>query len=141
MSLPKNTASNTIADNMNCPCGIGKPYAHCCGIFIRNQKKPETPEALMRSRYTAYTQANIDYITRTMKGPAKLRFDPKRAYRWAKQVEWLKLEIITTSTQFSEGVVEFIAYFKEQGKINTMHEISHFHYENGEWYYVDGKHR
>jgi SEC-C motif domain protein len=123
-----------------CPCGTGKNYAECCGIFIQAQQKPLTPEALMRSRYSAYTQANMDYIAQTMKSPAKDRFDAKSSGEWAKRVTWLRLEVKATSIQASKGFVEFIAYFKEQGKINTLHELSEFCLENGEWYYVDGKH-
>lgn len=93
----------------------------------------------MRSRYTAYTQANIDYISRTMKGPAKKHFNPQSASEWAKHVEWLRLEVKNTSTQPTKGFVEFIAYFKDEGKIKTLHEMSEFHLKNGEWYYVDGK--
>lgn len=124
----------------NCPCGTGKNYAECCGVFIEGQQKPLTPEELMRSRYSAYTRANIDYIAHTMKSPAKDRFDAKSAREWAKRVEWLKLEVKTTSIQGSKGYVEFIALFKERGKINILHELSEFHLENGAWYYVDGKH-
>lgn len=123
-----------------CPCGTQKDYAECCGVFIEGQKKPLTPEALMRSRYSAYTQANIDYILRTMKSPAADRFDAKSAENWAKRVEWLKLEVKVAFMQREKGFVEFIAYFKEEGKIHTLQEVSEFHLENDEWYYVDGKH-
>jgi len=122
-----------------CPCGTGKYYTDCCGPFIQDQKKPAMPEALMRSRYTAYTEANIDYIARTMKEPAKKRFNPKSAFEWATQVEWLGLDVKKTSTQGTQGFVEFIAHFKEKGETKTLHELSEFRLENSEWYYVDGK--
>ncbi len=123
-----------------CPCGSEKNYPECCGSFIEGQQKPPTPEALMRSRYTAYTQANMDYLAQTMKAPASNRFNPKSASVWAKQVKWLRLEIKMTDAQGTKGFVEFIAYFEEQGKIKTLHEKSEFHYENNTWYYVDGEH-
>jgi SEC-C motif-containing protein len=123
-----------------CPCGTGKNYVECCGVFIEDQQTPLTPEALMRSRYTAYTQANTDYLLQTMKAPAKARFDAKSSAEWAMQVKWIKLDIKMASTQESKGVVEFIAYFKEKGKLNAIHERSEFQYEEGVWYYVDGEH-
>lgn len=122
-----------------CPCGIEKDYTECCGVFIEGQEVPLTPEALMRSRYSAYTQANIDYIARTMKSPAKDRFDPNSAREWAKRIEWLKLEVKTSSIQGTKGFVEFIAYFKEKGKTHTLHEMSEFRLDDNQWYYVDGK--
>ena len=69
-----------------CPCGTGKTYLDCCGIFISNQKIPSTPEELMRSRYTAYNQVNIDYIVHTMKSPAADNFDAETTQEWAKKI-------------------------------------------------------
>lgn len=122
-----------------CPCGIKKDYAECCGPFIEDRQVPSTPEALMRSRYSAYTQANMDYIAQTMKSPAKDRFDAGSAEEWAKNVEWLKLEVKTSSVEDKKGFVEFIAYFKEKGEIHTLHEMSEFRLDDGKWFYVDGK--
>ena len=124
----------------NCPCGSNKNYSECCGIYINNASNPETPEKLMRSRYTAYTQANIDYIMRTMKVPALSHFHAESTKQWAMTVEWLGLEIKHSTIDENKGFVEFIAYFNEQGKKNCIHERSEFHRLNGQWYYVDGKH-
>jgi SEC-C motif domain protein len=123
----------------NCPCGSSKNYASCCGLYIDDGKLPETPEILMRSRYTAYSQANIDYIQRTMKGPALDHFNAEAAKQWATIVKWLELEVLHSNVQKTKGYVEFIAYFNEQGKKNSIHELSEFHEINGQWYYVDGK--
>ena len=46
MSTPSNSAA--------CPCG-GASYASCCGPYIAGDALPPTAEALMRSRYTAFT--------------------------------------------------------------------------------------
>ena len=35
---------------------------NCCGSYIEGEKKASTPEVLMRSRYTAYTKGEIEYI-------------------------------------------------------------------------------
>jgi SEC-C motif domain protein len=125
----------------NCPCGSNKNYDECCGIYINDQIKPETPEKLMRSRYTAYTQADIDYIQRTMKEPALNHFNTESAKQWVTTVQWLGLEVIHSSIDKDKGYVEFIAHFNEQGKKNCIHEISEFHQLNKQWYYVDGKHK
>src|SRR5579864_6052266 len=121
-----------------CPCGADADYAVCCGPFIDGSKLPETPEKLMRSRYTAYTQANIDYITKTMKGPAEDKFDADAAQSFAKRVEWQKLEVIETAGDDSKGFVEFLAHFRMKGQRHVIHERSEFHFENDRWYYYDG---
>lgn len=123
-----------------CPCGSQLSYATCCGMYITGQAQPQTPEQLMRSRYTAYTQANIDYIANTMRGPAAKGFNAVSAREWASSVEWLGLEVLSSSTKGpTTGFVEFLVYFREKNKRHAIHEVSEFHLEDGAWYYVDGK--
>ena len=50
---------------MQCPCESGKTFKKCCEPFITGAKEAETAEQLMRSRYTAYTQVEMDYIQKT----------------------------------------------------------------------------
>jgi SEC-C motif-containing protein len=124
---------------MNCPCGTGLAYNECCGIFLSGKALPETPEKLMRSRYTAYTQNNFDYITNTMTGPAAEKFDLRSASDWAESIEWIRLDVISSTIEETKGHVEFIAYFYDENKKrHAMHELSEFHFEYGKWFYVDG---
>ena len=48
-----------------CACGSGADYAACCGALIDAKKPAPTAEALMRSRYTAFTRAAVDYLIET----------------------------------------------------------------------------
>lgn len=124
-----------------CPCGSRLTYSHCCGLYIEQQAQAPTPEALMRSRYSAYTLANIDYIKATMKGRALLGFNEQQAKAWAQRVQWLGLTIVNTFprlTNDTQGYVEFIAFYKEQGQSQTLHERSEFQCHQGKWYYTDG---
>ena len=126
-----------------CPCGSNKNYSLCCGIFINGPSLPPTPEALMRSRYTAYTQANIGYIIKTMKGKATKHFDANTALNWAKKSKWLGLTIIEASKvtdNDKKGFVEFIAEYELNGKKQCLHERSEFHRQKNNWYYVNGIH-
>lgn len=123
----------------SCPCSSGKKYLDCCGIFIEGKKLPETPEQLMRSRYSAYTRANIDYIEQTMQGPAAKNFNKKEAYQWAKTVKWDGLQVIQAHSQNDTGQVEFIAHYSFDNKQYQLHEISEFVRKNGRWFYVDGE--
>lgn len=122
-----------------CPCGSKKDYKLCCGRFIENSEIPATAEELMRSRYTAYSQANIDYIVRTMKGKAAENFDAAKARGWATNMEWLKLIVVSTATEADKAFVEFRAYLSLQSRMHILHERSEFHFENGQWYYVSGE--
>lgn len=125
----------------NCPCRSSLPYTSCCGRFLEKGETPKNPEELMRSRYTAFTQANMEYLEKTMQGKPKEGFDVETTRQWAKDVEWLGLEIVNApvpSPEEKEGTVEFIARYKENGIDQSLHEISLFSRSHGKWAYVKG---
>ena len=124
---------------MICPCSSGKTIDECCGPFLVGVQSPETPEQLMRSRYTAYSMHQIDYIEKTMREPAAVDFKKEEALNWSKRVKWQGLEVIDAVTQKDKGFVEFKAHYIESGKSHTLHEISEFHFIDKQWYYIDGK--
>lgn len=127
---------------MQCPCQSKKTYALCCEPFINGTARPQTPEQLMRSRYTAYTQGNTDYIEATMREPALIGFDKESVKLWALGVHWLGLEVIRApQAQVKRGIVEFIARYEENGMARNIHEVSEFARVGGgsRWYYMSGK--
>lgn len=126
-----------------CLCGSNQPYTTCCEVFINGQTIAPTPEALMRSRYTAYAQSNVDYIAATMKEEAAKDFNAEATKIWAQHTKWLGLEVLQATpvtTETKVGFVEFIAHYIFNNKKENIHEVSEFHQENDRWYYVDGKH-
>lgn len=123
---------------MKCPCGSGNSLSSCCGPYLEGKKDPPTPEKLMRSRYTAYTQGNLDYIEKTMRGEALQRFDQSNAEKNAKRTEWLKLDVLFSEEEGDIGTVQFIATFRIAGEEHFMHEISSFEKVSGKWYYTKG---
>lgn len=125
---------------IHCPCGSGTAFKVCCEPYLNHEKYAPTPEALMRSRYTAYFKGNLDYIEATMRGPALIGFDKRRVPKYPQ--EWIGLEVIRAHGDLDPdiGYVEFIAHYLQNNKKNQMHEISKFHREEGRWYYVDGEH-
>lgn len=124
-----------------CPCNSQKNYVSCCKPLITEIKIPETPEALMRSRYTAYSMANMTYIKETMCGNALLGFDELDAKRWARRVIWIKLKIFKSSIESSgKAYVEFEASFLEGSHLKSIHEKSEFIFEKERWYYIGGEH-
>lgn len=122
-----------------CPCGSKGSYAACCEPYLTAKLYPVTPEQLMRSRYTAYCLANIDYIEKTMQGRALLDFDTVGAKRWACRVSWIKLNILNTCFDTPDrGYVEFIVTLVEGSILKRIHEKSEFIRENNRWCYIDG---
>lgn len=127
-----------------CTCGSKKNAAECCSLIIQGKKTAETPEQLMRSRYTAYTQANIDYIQKTMVGTAAKNFDAITAKAWANSVIWLGLLVkraYVDPANSNKGFVEFEATFKDNsGKTQKLCELSEFEKIGYQWFYTNGQH-
>ena len=121
----------------SCPCESGLNYDSCCGRFIDDGEKPDTAEQLMRSRYTAFALNNIAYLEKSWHPttrPATIETDEK--------VRWLGLKIKRTGqggADDDQGIVEFVARFKIDGRGHRLHEISRFVKENGQWLYLDGE--
>jgi SEC-C motif-containing protein len=124
---------------LQCPCGLSKPYLACCGRFIEGSSFASTPEELMRSRYTAFTKANMDYLIATMKTPAADGFERVSTAQWASTNTWLGLEVTSSSVQQNKGYVEFVARFRREGQDDFIHEKSEFSKVDGKWFYIDGE--
>jgi SEC-C motif-containing protein len=127
--------------SMSCPCGSKKTYEKCCGPFLAGEKNPSTAEELMRSRYTAYTKHDIDYVEETHSLERRDALDVEETRKWAEESEWKGLEILRTEAGGANddtGVVEFIASFAQDGVDYEHHEVSTFHKVNDMWYFHDG---
>ncbi|MAK91954.1 MAG: zinc chelation protein SecC [Oleibacter sp.] len=115
-----------------CPCGSGLDFAVCCGL-LHNGQPASSPEALMRSRYSAFVMGNTDYLLRSWaqeNRPAELVAD---------DTQWCGLEIYDASEQGNEGRVRFAARFRDQDGYQELTETSRFRRDDdGFWRYVDG---
>lgn len=126
----------------SCPCGTEKKFAECCEPYIIGKKLAPTAEALMRARYCAYVEHNIDYIEATHSKSKRDNLSIEETRKWAEESIWLGLEILKvqkgTETD-SEGKVEFIARFNQEKMTYEHHELSRFIKEDGEWFYLAGQ--
>lgn len=124
-----------------CPCQSGKLFSECCQPYISFTVAAPSPEALMRSRYTAFALANVEYIEKTMRGVAAQGFNRAGTLKFASESEWLGLDIVHSYQHSDEvGYVEFVAHYNDgKGYHQHLAELSEFHKEEGHWYYVDGQ--
>lgn len=96
----------------------------------------------MRSRYSAFTVADVEYIEKTTDPSARSTFDRAGTTEWAKRSEWLGLQIVSTSggtEADSKGEVEFIANYRIDDQDQAHHERAEFKKRDGQWFFVDGK--
>jgi len=120
-----------------CLCGSNRLLIDCCEIYFSGMQSAPTAEKLMRSRYTAYALHNAEYLLATWdskKRPETIDFSKDRA-------EWQQLEIISKQKgeeKDTRGLVEFKAYYLQDGKEYVLREVSRFKKKQGVWFYLDG---
>ena len=107
----------------DCPCGSNFPYTDCCGPLIRGTGFADTAEDLMRSRYTAFTENNWEYLVLTSHPEEKKEKARLESALLDPSAHWKKLEILGTSKgreQDSEGQIDFIAHYEIYGDLQTQ---------------------
>lgn len=127
---------------MSCPCGTGKAFEACCGPFLNETALPETAEALMRSRYTAYTRNDLKYLMKTLAPEAQRSFNMAATKKWMQEAEWKGLKILSVEqgqAADTRGTVEFVATYAQNGQGIDHHEVSRFRKTSqGQWLFIEG---
>ena len=124
-----------IAQESRCPCLSGDTYSRCCGRFHNEDALPSTAVWLMRSRYSAFCVGAPGYLLKTwhpLTRPESLVLDVG--------ITWRRLDIVRTERGGlldKEGVVEFIAHYRENGIAERQQEVSRFLKTDRRWYYLD----
>jgi SEC-C motif-containing protein len=109
--------------------------------LLEGKTKAATPEALMRSRYTAFCQGNIEYLIATHYPSQRQPDDAQTLQATVNETEWLGLTVISASQPnktATTGFVEFAAFYKRP-TFGQLHERSKFIRENEQWYYLNGE--
>ncbi|CAH1386308.1 YchJ family protein [Candidatus Nitrotoga sp. M5] len=122
----------------HCACDSNKNFTDCCGCYIEGNASAPSAEALMRSRYVAYTLGREDYLLATWHPstrPTTLDMVDNI------ETKWLGLKVKRHEYNPQEpdrAVVEFVARYKVGGRAHRLHEVSRFVREDEQWFYVDG---
>ncbi len=119
-----------------CPCGSGESFEACCEPRLSGAKPAETPEALMRSRYTAFTKGDGGYLIATQ-APALSRGSADSMVDSFSKRTWVGL----TVREAKGDQVAFEARFLEHGVLFVLSERSRFTEVGGRWRYESGEHQ
>ena len=122
-----------------CPCQSAQSYADCCQPYHLNVAHAKTAEALMRSRYSAYTLGLIDYLVQTTLPIQQAKLDSEEMREWSLNTQWDGLKIIKhrPAQGSNQAVVIFEAYYLKAGGCQTHYEESLFVKINKRWYFKD----
>ncbi len=125
-----------------CPCGSSKSYDDCCRPLISGERRADTAEQVMRSRYTAYVKKELAWLRDSLHPGQRAHFDEASSRTWAERAQWHGIDILRTEkggTTDEEGTVEFVVSFTENGVRQEHHELSSFQRSGGMWYFTTGK--
>lgn len=121
---------------MRCPCTSGDIFDSCCGPLLTGLLTAPTAVRLMRSRFTAFATGDSAYLLQSWHPstrPEDVELDP--------EIRWTRLDILDTEAGGpfdTAGVVEFEAFYREDGQRASMRERSRFVRSERVWSYVDG---
>ena len=127
-----------------CPCLSGMSYERCCQPLHLGEQWAATAEQLMRSRYSAFAFADVDYLIATHPDVATPLLQRRKELRKnCREARWLGLQIKAVEAggvDDLEGIVTFEATFAAGGQRNLMTETSLFQRKDGDpkghWLYI-----
>jgi SEC-C motif-containing protein len=123
----------------DCPCGSGRRYAACCGPLHDGVSEPETPEALMRSRYSAFALGRGDWLVKTLAQGHPDRAAPAPALARELSLAKHRQRFLGLRILFAQDdEVLFHARIFERGVDRSFAELSTFVREDGAWRYASG---
>lgn len=132
---------STNTAKLSCPCGSSLPYSSCCEAIHNQPKLAATAEQLMRSRYSAFTLGNTDYLLRTHHPSKRSDNEKVELEESMAHCQWTGLTVLACHQGLAgdcSGRVEFIANYLDNQQPQSLHEISQFCYEDEQWFYLDG---
>jgi SEC-C motif-containing protein len=122
-----------------CPCGSNQAFALCCAPYLEGRCLAPTAEALMRSRYTAYTLMNLHYLRKTDGSESRGAFSDPRALSESAQMTWLGLTVVRViggGETDRTGEVVYIARYRDKGGEKQLTEHAVFRKTDHAWYYA-----
>jgi SEC-C motif domain protein len=131
------------APNIPCPCDSGRKYKKCCRPLHRGQAAA-SPEALMRSRFTAYALDLADYIVATTHPDGPMWETDRDAWlgsihEFSAKTEFSDLKVLGANASGERGTVLFQCVLTQGGAQRVFSEESVFARYDGRWVYHSGR--
>jgi len=123
---------------LSCPCTSNMAYQECCGRY-HNGALAASAHSLMRARYSAYAQHNIEFIKSTSLPSQQAQLDMRSIAEWSQNSQWLGLNVIAERVAQDQrhATVEFIAHWQDAEGRHQHQETSLFIKPAERWYFYD----
>lgn len=124
-----------------CPCGSGKEYSDCCEKYLDGRAVvTDTPENILRSRYTAYRVGNGEYLLKSWHPDYRPKVTAKRLIQEGKNIIYTGLEILDKEIGDNSGKIHYVLKYRiGNQRYGTNECTSLFEKVDGVWYYTDDK--
>ena len=126
-----------------CPCASGLTYKKCCRL-LHHGRPATTPEALMRSRFSAYALGLSEYILATTDPDGPMWQHDRDA--WLASIEAFSantglssLNVLGARVDGEQGTVLFQCLLTQGNGAQLFSEESAFVRHEGLWKYHSGK--
>ena len=121
------------SEPQRCYCGRPLAFYECCQT-IHNGLCADSPETLMRARFSAFAVGNLDYLKTSWHSSTQ----PETLTR-SENCHWKCLEVLASKQNGQIGQVHFRAYYIENDRWTVLEEVSEFVREANHWFYLKGK--
>ncbi len=129
-----------MSEMHSCPCGSKNQFSECCEPFLKGEKLPESPEQLMRSRFSAFCRGGYwQYILDTWHPEFKPKETAEELAQDSLQGQWEKLEVRHAAMHGEMGEVTFCAWYRNEKGLHPHLERSFFVRLDGKWVYTEGE--
>ncbi|KXZ51405.1 hypothetical protein GPECTOR_12g367 [Gonium pectorale] len=151
---PGQAGQKGIAVDAPCPCGSSALYQGCCGPYHAAPATVPSPEALLRSRYSAYAAKDPSFIADTTHPDSAEYTGSRTTYQRAvkqtmARLDPLALQILSSSPGADENEA-FITFRlkrrirdpeapKNAPEVDEVTERSRFVRVNGRWFFQDSE--
>ncbi len=115
-------------------------FEACCGRYLSLSARAPDAEQLMRSRYSAYVRADMDYLSQTTLPVQRAGLDLADMNEWATGSQWLGLTVLgygVSPQTADQAWVRFEAKWQDESGLHTHQEHSVFVRMAEQWFFVD----
>lgn len=98
---------------------------------------PNTPKALLETRYKAFVDADIDFLIASHHPDTRDQVDRKSIEDWSKESTWHGLFIESESLKDDKAIITFTVKYSRDFQSFNHREDAEFRKSEDRWYYFD----
>jgi SEC-C motif-containing protein len=103
------------------------------------QNWPKTALELLKARYQAFVDGDVDFVMNTHHPETRNQVDPLAVASWSKNSRWKGLEVHEVKEAAETCHIHFTASYEKKQEIIPHSEFAEFRKHEGRWHYYDSE--